>query len=69
MSSIDLDQVIRQYLAQWAHVGCGGQPITLPQYNALGCSLCAARWPWTRTLGAAVQAVLKQGVFRSLVIK
>ena len=68
-ASVDLEQAIRQYLAQWAHKGCGGQPVTYAAQKCFACSVCAARWPWTHKLGDAVQTVVRRRIFYSLVVK
>ena len=66
-ATVNLEQAIRQHLAQWAHRRCGGQPVTMAARKQLRCSVCAAQWPWQGTLGKAVQAVAKD--FYSLVLK
>ena len=65
----DVDQAVRQHLAQYVHVRCGGQPVTLPDKQAIGCSLCKFRAEWTGKLGDAMAKLVKSGDFRSMVVE
>ena len=69
MADKELEQTVKQYLAQWAHRNCGGQLLPLPQYNELGCTCCVCRWPWRCVLQTAVEAVVSTGEFYSLILK
>lgn len=68
MNNTDIDQVKKQYLAQWMHVGCGGQPVAYVGAGLLGCSLCRMQWtvPLNEPLGETMLQV--QDDFRSLIL-
>ena len=59
----DLERAKALYLAQFAHVDCGGAPVAYVNGSELGCTGCKQRWPGAGSLAAAVEAT---GEFRSL---
>lgn len=59
----------RAYLAQFAHVGCGGAPVAIPAKSMLGCSVCKIAWSWVGTIGSVVNHLIALGELRSMVAK
>lgn len=68
MNPENLENVKRCWLAQWAHVGCGGAPVAYvgPGFNQLGCTGCSARWPGSGPLGEAVK---RSKAFKTLIVR
>ncbi len=59
----DVDQALRHYLAQFAHVNCGGYPIV--NGNVMKCSACKFKQEWLLPIGEEIKGSVH---FRRLTI-